>query len=66
MLWTVRPPSLVNRDAISCSQERNDVYQLDQTDAAFWVQLILSWFTWALLFWSTIAPCCCPNREFGP
>ncbi|EGD78911.1 hypothetical protein PTSG_01886 [Salpingoeca rosetta] len=46
-------------------KQTNDVYMLDQTNMAFWAQLLLSWCAWGLLVWSLVAPCCCPNREFG-
>eukprot|EP00043_Microstomoeca_roanoka_P009840 m.93636 g.93636 ORF g.93636 m.93636 type:complete len:418 (+) comp14708_c0_seq2:213-1466(+) len=46
-------------------KEEDDLYRLEQSDAAFWVQVILSWITWGLLTWAAVAPCCFPDREFS-
>eukprot|EP00043_Microstomoeca_roanoka_P009841 m.93648 g.93648 ORF g.93648 m.93648 type:complete len:80 (+) comp14708_c0_seq3:70-309(+) len=50
---------------IRISKEEDDLYRLEQSDAAFWVQVILSWITWGLLTWAAVAPCCFPDREFS-
>eukprot|EP00055_Hartaetosiga_balthica_P008791 m.33807 g.33807 ORF g.33807 m.33807 type:complete len:406 (-) comp6475_c1_seq1:114-1331(-) len=42
--------------------EQSNLFQLNQNDAAFWANIIMSWLVWGAMVWSLIAPSCCPNR----
>ena len=37
---------------------------VDESEAAFWALLVVSWGTALLYGWSVVAPCLCPGREF--